>query len=225
MKRSILLSGHIFGFLLLAASAAAETKPATRNAGNEGDARAARPAAESVRSGGAGASSARAESAEARLAAALERKVALSNDLRAQPVSGAVPDDGGAALWRWLAGAGGFALVLLGGALWVKKSREAQMLAGGGIGLSIQESVWVGKGQRLIVVNAGGQRYLIGATSGRLETLAELSPAQTAAVEEREDEGGPAMPATFKDLVSQAMTTDGTPRRKRREILDGLRVL
>jgi hypothetical protein len=35
----------------------------------------------------------------------------------------------------------------------------------------------------------------------------------------------PELPATFKEFVSQAMNADDSPRKKRREILDGLRAL
>ena len=165
-------------------------------------------------------------SAEARLAAALSRKVERSNAMRETsstelPVAGSQQR---AAAFRWSAGAGGFAVLLLLAAMWFKKTREARLVASTGVGLTIQESVWVGKGQRLIVVNAGGQRYLLGATTAGLETLAELGPApdeQRASSPEEE----PELPATFKEFVSQAMNADGSPRRKRREILDGLRAL
>jgi flagellar biogenesis protein FliO len=163
--------------------------------------------------------------AEARLAAALSRKVERSNALREAPSPGgaAVGAEQRAAVLEWTVGAGGFALLLMLGAIWVKKTREARLMSGTGVGLSIQESVWVGKGQRLLVVSAGGQRYLLGATGGGLETLAELGPAPDEKSAASDEE--PEMPATFKEFVSQAMNTDGSPRRRRREILDGLRAL
>jgi len=131
-------------------------------------------------------------------------------------------------MWRWAIGAGGFALCLLVGAIVVKRTRESRLLAGGGVGLSIQESIWVGKGQRLMVVNAAGQRYLLGATGGGLETLAELGPVEgSSSVDDDEDDlDAAAKPATFKDLVQSAMTGEpSAPRNRRKEIIDGLRVL
>lgn len=172
-------------------------------------------------------------SAEARLAAALERKVARSNELRTQAeplvAAAAIDVEPDSAAWRWAGGAGGFALLLMLGAFWLKRTREARLLSSEGVGLTIQESIWVGKGQRLMVVNAAGQRYLLGATSAGLETLAELGPLNeptTARSEASDDDvDAPAGPATFKDLVQQAMSNPANPRTKRKQIIDGLRAL
>lgn len=168
-------------------------------------------------------------SADERLAQALERKIEKSNELRsigATPTVAASDVSGPA--WKWGVGAGGFALILVVAAIWTKRQRESRMLAGDGAGLTIQESVWVGRGQRLLVVNAAGQRYLLGATGGGLETLAELGPAQapTPAGSDLEPEPSvPSTPASFRDLVGEALASDSAPRRRRKEILEGLRAL
>jgi len=169
------------------------------------------------------------QSAEQRLAAALEKKIERSNDLRSAGISGASESMGdnawsSRAVWRWSLGTGACALILIISAVWTKRVREQKSISTTDVGLSVQESIWVGRGQRLMVIKAGGNQYLLGATGSGLETLADLGPAERSEPDE-ELQPHPADSTTFKEFVNRAMVNDASPRKRRKEILDGLRAL
>ncbi|NJK89488.1 MAG: flagellar biosynthetic protein FliO [Myxococcales bacterium] len=117
-----------------------------------------------------------------------------------------------------------FGVMGLAAAWFLKRSRKLDWLSSGGQDLSIQDSLWVGKGQRLLVVNVAGRRYLLGSTTNGLDTLAELDEAPPTGPSVSE----PAVrEPSFRDLVGRAMIekNDNEQRSQRRHVLDGLRSL
>ena len=64
------------------------------------------------------------------------------------------------------------ALVLFGAAFFLKRIRTTQVDAKAGAGLTVLESMWIGKGQRILLVQVGSQQILLSATSAGVTTLA-----------------------------------------------------
>jgi flagellar biogenesis protein FliO len=66
------------------------------------------------------------------------------------------------------------ALVLFGAAFFLKRIRSNQVEGKGGPSLTVLESLWIGKGQRLLLVRVGGQIVLLAATNSGVNSLAVL---------------------------------------------------
>ena len=70
----------------------------------------------------------------------------------------------------------GFAVVLaiflFGAAFLLKKFRRTKVEAQGGPSLSVIESLWIGKGQRILLVNVDHQQVLLAATNTGISSLA-----------------------------------------------------
>lgn len=131
--------------------------------------------------------------------------------------------------------------LVIGGALgaaawWVKKKQEKLATDPGSRNLAVADALWLGKGQRLVLVEAGGQKVLIGVSSAGMQSLAILdggaristptttveapAPAtriKTTVVPESEE--------WFSEMVRDEMTRDRPTRDDRRRILSKLNSL
>jgi len=163
-------------------------------------------------------------SAEARLAAALASKVEQANALAAEkPAEPKVFDR--SSYYQF----GAISLVLAGlafvAAFVIRRGRRQGWLEGDSQDLAVQESVWIGKGQRLLLVAVGGQNVLVGATPQGLFSLGAFTsrgpkiepppPAGKSVEEEDPDE-------IFASMVKNELTKG---RRDRRRAYDELRAL
>jgi flagellar biogenesis protein FliO len=63
----------------------------------------------------------------------------------------------------------------------VRDSKEKNEEAGD---LKLVESLWIGKGQRVMLLNVAGQQVLLGASGGSIQSLAVLNDDKAAAVPE-----------------------------------------
>lgn len=74
----------------------------------------------------------------------------------------------------------GFAVVigalLVGGAVVVKRLRSKGIFEAAAKELAVEESLWVGRGQRLLLVSIGTERVLLGLSGSGFEGLAVLGP-------------------------------------------------
>lgn len=76
-----------------------------------------------------------------------------------------------------LALSGGVMALLIFGAAWgVKRHRAKPGEAGESKALELVESLWVGRGQRVLLVSVGGQRVLVGSSGGAIQSFAVLDP-------------------------------------------------
>ena len=102
--------------------------------------------------------------AEAELLAALDQKVNRTNAIRQTPEAAdetVAPSP--TELYKLGGGALLIALVAIGASIVLKK-RQSGLSAAHGDDLAVRDSVWIGKGQRLLLVGVGGQSVLVGAT-------------------------------------------------------------
>ena len=163
-------------------------------------------------------------SAEARLAAALASKVEQANAIAAEkPAEPAVFDR--SSYYQF----GAISLVLAGlafvAAFVIRRGRRQGWLEGDSQELAVQESVWIGKGQRLLLVAVGGQNVLVGATPQGLFSLGAFAgpkiepppPAGQSVEEEDPDE-------VFASMVKNELVKSNG-RRDRRRAYDELRAL
>ncbi|MGF1510198.1 MAG: flagellar biosynthetic protein FliO [Myxococcota bacterium] len=161
--------------------------------------------------------------AEQELLAALDRKIAKTNELRNEPNEEAPSPLGG------LVKTSGLVLVMavlaIGGSLLVKRGRERRWLQGEGSELSVKESVWVGRGQRLLLVSVGGRSVLLGATSQGFHNLGSFVPEDRTEMSPPVEapDGGE---AEFKNLLKAEMTKGPREtREQRRQIISRLQSL
>ncbi len=122
-------------------------------------------------------------SSEAELAAALNQKIDKANRVRAEKDTTAPADKVSAkatatesegpldAAQRIAMIGGALGLIILGIAMVIKKAREGRIGEGLASDLTVKESVWIGKGQRILLIGVGDRRVLVGATNSALHSL------------------------------------------------------
>ena len=98
----------------------------------------------------------------------------------------------------------GYALLML-----VKKIKSTKDPVEESNALKLVESLWLGKGQRVMLVNVGGQQVLLGASGGSLQSLAVLDG-------EAKEGNQPAKNAAnddyFPSMLKSEMAEEATPR-------------
>jgi flagellar biogenesis protein FliO len=163
--------------------------------------------------------------AEQQLLAALDQKVARTNSLREKEktVEPATLDRSG--LLRLAGLAVVVAVMAFAAALLVKKGREHQWLGTQGDDLAVKESVWIGKGQRLLLVGVQGQSILVGATPQGLYGLGSFERS-TPAVEAPLPVDAADRDAEFNAMLKEELTRGARGSREdRRRILHRLHTL
>ncbi|MEM1026232.1 MAG: flagellar biosynthetic protein FliO [Myxococcota bacterium] len=166
-------------------------------------------------------------SAEARLAAALASKVEQANELNAQKSPEPKVMDRSS---YYQFGAISLLLACLAfvAAYLIRKGRRQGWLEGDSQDLAVQESVWIGKGQRLLLVAVGGQNVLVGATPQGLYGLGafagsgpriEAPPAEGEQIEQEDPD------EVFASMVKNELSRSAGARRDRRRAYDELRAL
>ena len=142
----------------------------------------------------------------------------------------------GLGLVLWALGVAGFIFVA---ALAIRSYRGQPMLGEVSKALEVEDSIWVGRGQRILLIRARGQELLVGATGGTLTSLAVLSPntPEPASAEARAEESAPpgtrdrdsnkANAKRFASLVQEELTNAaaGAPIRNKKQILQRLNSL
>lgn len=157
---------------------------------------------------------------EAELLAALDSKIGRANALRTNPQAGTSATGNAMSLFRMAGIAGALAMVAFAAAYVVKRRKEAELVEDGGPELSIKESVWVGRGQRLLLVSVQGQPVLVGATAQGMFGLGTLAPTSAAGPSESNE----AKDDPFSKYVDDALG-DRSQRQAKRRMLSRLNSL
>lgn len=109
----------------------------------------------------------------------------------------------------------GIGALLVGGAIFVKRLRSKGMFDAANQELRLEESLWVARGQRLLLVSIGERRVLIGVTGSGFESLAVLDQDVEPAVAQPAKRQAPRAeePANrpFSQMVKDELTTAFKP--------------
>lgn len=62
-------------------------------------------------------------------------------------------------------------LVIFAVALWVKRGRDGRVADGLGSNLAVKDSVWIGRGQRIILLTFENHKVLVGVSGGTIHSL------------------------------------------------------
>lgn len=125
--------------------------------------------------------------------------------------------------------------LVLGGALgaatwWLRKRQRIQAQDPTSTNLAVSDALWVGKGQRLVLVDVAGRRVLLGITGAGMQSLAVLDPGIGATPERVAPAKFKATPMPdgeewFSEMVKDEMIRDRPTRDDRRRILSQLNSL
>lgn len=83
----------------------------------------------------------------------------------------------------------------------VRDSKEKNEEAGD---LKLVESLWIGKGQRVMLLNVAGQQVLLGASGGSIQSLAVLSDEKAAAVPEEKAANDDYFPSMLRSEMKES---------------------
>lgn len=130
----------------------------------------------------------------------------------------------------------GVAAAIFGSALVIRRYRPGPLLDEDGRGLEVSEAIWVGRGQRVMLLRVRGREVLVGASGGQLSGLAVLPPdeptdsAQVTSpqlVEPRNSSSGTQERDRFATMVKEELsqTSAGAPLRAKQQILRRLNSL
>ncbi len=120
--------------------------------------------------------------------------------------------------------------LIFGAAFAVKRAREARMGQDLSAHLAVRESIWVGRGQRILVLGFENQRVLVGVSQGGMHSLGVFGDGKNSPLEagpiEREAERRKRPSRDFSELVQRelAVVTPG-PNDRRQRMLSELDAL
>lgn len=161
---------------------------------------------------------------------------ASPNTAAAAPQSAAVEDPTETAGTLAVAGLG-VAAVIFVIALYVKRAREGRMGDALGSNLSVKESVWIGRGQRILLLAFENHKVLVGVSGGSLHNLGifgeegdatpPLSPIERAAAMKGAEQPNTSEFADFVkgELAGSLASAPGVNQDRRRKMISELNTL